>query len=632
MELDIIKNSTTWNDAAGSINNNFEKLRLSVEEGGGSSVTVDTEVSSTSTNPIANKSIKKYVDDEMVRMEGYAEDVANDAEALAKKYADDNKVAKVDGKQLSTEDFTTTLKQKLEGLTNYDDTEVKSAIEALESNLDAILNGNASGAIENINEILAFLSTIADTDTLAGIVANLQGLIAANTTEIEALEESVDAELAKRPEPLIIEVGIDFPSETATGTIADFAVSYETVKAAMESGSNIEMVEANGNRHSCTFFCDNGENGIVVRATTHTTNESHIRMLVFARGSSVVVWRSNYHILQEQLVSGVNIKTVNGESLLGSGDITIEGGGISEETEVYIGEEEPTDEGAKLWVDTDDESGETGGGGSSSGESAGGGLETRILYVPEVTAGSELTDEEKAYNAETCQKLMAGTAIAFLTQDFTSAYSDNIVDLTPLGESGYAVHFGAIGGVILMEGDVFLTTPDIEGSVIIPHDVTSYDSLSLMLALAVFMNERIPTFYYTSDADELLLVSRVATNIGDGIALSVRFDGTVEGTGAKILMECVLTPNANIVVKYVYPDKLRLATTANEVNAMWMDSRFTAFRAIPTLIYGSEAEYVPISIEDYTNDTGYADFVIYRNGAFETWRMLDDGSSTLITE
>lgn len=30
MELDILKTKTTWNDAAGSINNNFEKLRLAV--------------------------------------------------------------------------------------------------------------------------------------------------------------------------------------------------------------------------------------------------------------------------------------------------------------------------------------------------------------------------------------------------------------------------------------------------------------------------------------------------------------------------------------------------------------------------------------------------------------------------
>ncbi len=35
MELDIIKNSTTWNDASASINNNFAKVKTALEQGGG---------------------------------------------------------------------------------------------------------------------------------------------------------------------------------------------------------------------------------------------------------------------------------------------------------------------------------------------------------------------------------------------------------------------------------------------------------------------------------------------------------------------------------------------------------------------------------------------------------------------
>ena len=37
MELDNIKLQTTWNDAAGSINNNFSKIKLALasHEGGG---------------------------------------------------------------------------------------------------------------------------------------------------------------------------------------------------------------------------------------------------------------------------------------------------------------------------------------------------------------------------------------------------------------------------------------------------------------------------------------------------------------------------------------------------------------------------------------------------------------------
>lgn len=123
---------------------------------------------------VEKKVDKTYVDDEAERVVSYAEEVADNAEKAAKKYADDNKVAKVDGKQLSTEDFTTLLKQKLDGLTNYNDAEVRAAITKLQNDLDAIVNGDATSAIDSIQEILAFLSTITDTQTLAGIVADLK--------------------------------------------------------------------------------------------------------------------------------------------------------------------------------------------------------------------------------------------------------------------------------------------------------------------------------------------------------------------------------------------------------------------------------------------------------------------------
>ncbi|MBQ2855500.1 MAG: hypothetical protein IJE78_00455 [Bacteroidaceae bacterium] len=57
-----------------------------------------------------------------------------------------NKVDKVDGKQLSTEDFTTLLKQKLDGLSNYDDTEISQAIEQLRSDFDTLVSGDTTTA------------------------------------------------------------------------------------------------------------------------------------------------------------------------------------------------------------------------------------------------------------------------------------------------------------------------------------------------------------------------------------------------------------------------------------------------------------------------------------------------------
>lgn len=68
-----------------------EYVRNAVAMGGGSggsTIIVDTEMSDTSINPVQNKVVKKYIDDEVVYLEGHAESVANDAEANAKKYTE----------------------------------------------------------------------------------------------------------------------------------------------------------------------------------------------------------------------------------------------------------------------------------------------------------------------------------------------------------------------------------------------------------------------------------------------------------------------------------------------------------------------------------------------------------------
>lgn len=97
MQLDIIKTQTTWNDAAASLNNNFSKINRAVREGiPVVNTPVDEKVSDTSENAVQNKAIKKYVDDRDVYLEGYAEEVANDAESAAKRYTDE-KIAQIGG-------------------------------------------------------------------------------------------------------------------------------------------------------------------------------------------------------------------------------------------------------------------------------------------------------------------------------------------------------------------------------------------------------------------------------------------------------------------------------------------------------------------------------------------------------
>lgn len=96
----------------------------------------------------------------------------------ATKSALDKKVDKVSGKQLSTEDFTSTLKKKLEGLNNYDDTELSNALSTLRSDFDKLVSGDTTEAIKTFNEVIAFLNGIQDTQDLSSIIAGIQQQIA----------------------------------------------------------------------------------------------------------------------------------------------------------------------------------------------------------------------------------------------------------------------------------------------------------------------------------------------------------------------------------------------------------------------------------------------------------------------
>lgn len=91
-----------------------------------------------------------------------------------------NKVDKVNGKQLSTEDFTTALKKKLDGLNNYDDSILSGKITELTNRLNTLIGGEADATkvIDTFNEIVAFLNGIEE-GTLESILSGISGKISA---------------------------------------------------------------------------------------------------------------------------------------------------------------------------------------------------------------------------------------------------------------------------------------------------------------------------------------------------------------------------------------------------------------------------------------------------------------------
>lgn len=61
---------------------------------------------------------------------------------------------------------------------SYDDTEIQNALSALQQQINTLVSGNASNAIESFNEIIAFLASVEDSQTLQGVVAGLNQSIA----------------------------------------------------------------------------------------------------------------------------------------------------------------------------------------------------------------------------------------------------------------------------------------------------------------------------------------------------------------------------------------------------------------------------------------------------------------------
>lgn len=85
------------------------------------------------------------------------------------------------------QNFTAALKQKLDGLANYNDSALRSLISAAQAkadkaqaNLDKLVSGDASTAIDTFNEIEAFLKGVTDTETLTGLLAQQKSEITAD--------------------------------------------------------------------------------------------------------------------------------------------------------------------------------------------------------------------------------------------------------------------------------------------------------------------------------------------------------------------------------------------------------------------------------------------------------------------
>ena len=88
---------------------------------------------------------------------------------------EEGKVDKEEGKSLTSNDFTDALLSKLNGLSNYDDTDISTRVSTLAASLDALVGeSDVTDAIDTFNEIKEFLADYENTDSLVNLLATTE--------------------------------------------------------------------------------------------------------------------------------------------------------------------------------------------------------------------------------------------------------------------------------------------------------------------------------------------------------------------------------------------------------------------------------------------------------------------------
>jgi hypothetical protein len=267
-----------------------------------------------------------------------------------------DKVDKVTGKQLSTEDFTSALKTKLEGLSNYDDTELSSALSTLRGDFDKLVSGDTTTAIKTFNEVIAFLDGIQDSQDLSSIIASIEQQIAAKQDKITDLE-TIRSGAAKGA------TALQSYTEKYTGTITGIkmngaskgtsgVVDLGTVITAHQDISgkadDTSVVHKTGNETisgAKTFnggvnFLGSGDSNAVTLSTNTRINVNGTNQTVLGFGSgSFYINHGNYNLL---LRGKATRPTYNGADMALYSDIpaavtesTVSGWGFTKNTGTY---------------------------------------------------------------------------------------------------------------------------------------------------------------------------------------------------------------------------------------------------------------------------------------------------------
>ena len=194
---------------------------------------------------ISNVDVTDQLADYVMKVEGkglstndFTNEYKNSLDNLPNNY-----VAKDGDKVLSSNDFTDALKTKLEGLENFDPTNINSAISAIEGTLGDITGDGkeVTAALDTWAEIKAFISDYENTDSVASLLSTLESNIHA---WVEAKNYTTATELGLEDYAKIADVASTYETKEDAKNHIDGAGVTNVVAITASDFANLQTKDA----------------------------------------------------------------------------------------------------------------------------------------------------------------------------------------------------------------------------------------------------------------------------------------------------------------------------------------------------------------------------------------------------
>lgn len=192
-------------------------------------------------------------------------------------------------------------------------------LSTLREDFDTLVSGDTTTAIKTFNEVIAFLDGLTDTQDLESIIASIEQQIAGkmdNVTLAKVATSGSYNDLSNKP---------TIPSAVTESTVSGWGFTKNTGTYSKPTGG----IPKNDLSSAVQASLDKADAATPI----YTLGDS-----VYAEANGITDDQYAYALPSSAsgdeddiIVTRGTLKTINGESLFGSGDITISGGGVSEE-------------------------------------------------------------------------------------------------------------------------------------------------------------------------------------------------------------------------------------------------------------------------------------------------------------